>query len=253
MIQKKSGHIARKREYYEKLKRNLASTSYNRYSVFKKAISRPGVINLIAEIKKASPSKGVIRPDFDPLGLAKAYQDSGAAAFSILTEEDYFLGKTAYLKQVSDEFQVPSLMKDFVIDELQLFDARFCGASAVLLIVAILDDDRLKAFIARAHELDLDCLVEVHDEPELARALAAGAEIIGVNNRDLRTFAVSLTVSERLIPMIPKDRVIVAESGISTPEQVRRLKDLGANAVLIGETFMRERDIARKVKEVMGW
>ncbi|MEI6437650.1 MAG: indole-3-glycerol phosphate synthase TrpC [Candidatus Omnitrophota bacterium] len=251
IIIKKSEYIARHRTRLEKLKINLELSAYSRYSVFKKAISKPGSINLIAEIKKASPSKGVIREDFDVGALAKTYQECGAAAFSVLTEEDYFLGKAAYLKQVCDEHQIPSLMKDFIIDELQLFEARLCGASAVLLIVAILDDDKLKALIAKAHALDLDCLVEVHEDKELDRALAAGAEIIGINNRNLRTFDVSLSVAEGLIPRIPKDKVIVAESGISTHAQVMRLKDLGANAVLIGETFMREKDVARKVKEVM--
>ncbi len=253
IIQKKTGLIDRRREYYVRIRENLERSSYSRYSVFKKAIAKPGGINLIAEIKKASPSKGVIREDFDVGSLATAYQQSGASAFSILTEEDFFLGKTAYLKQVSDEFQIPSLMKDFIIDELQLFEARLCGASAVLLIVAILDDAKLKNLLAKAHSLDLDCLVEVHDEKELDRAVTAGAEIIGINNRDLRTFEVSLSVAEGLIPRIPKDRVVVAESGISTHAQVMRLRDLGANAVLIGETFMRERDVARKVKAVMGW
>ena len=251
IIQKKTELMARRRGYYENLKANLERSAYSRYSIFKKAVSRPGPINLIAEIKKASPSKGLIRTDFNLTGLAQAYQNSGAAAFSILTEEDFFLGKPAYLKQVSAEFNLPTLMKDFIIDELQLFEARLNGASAVLLIVAILDDIRLKSLLAKAHSLDLDCLVEVHDGKELDRALSAGAEIIGVNNRDLRTFEVSLSVAEGLIPRIPRDRVIVAESGISTHAEVLRLKELGANAVLIGETFMRANDVGRKVKEVM--
>lgn len=252
IILAKTALIARRRPYFEKLRSSLGSTTYNRYSIFKQAISRPGGINLIAEIKKASPSKGMIREDFDPGALAKTYQECGAAAFSVLTEEDFFLGKPAYLKLISDEYQVPSLMKDFFIDELQLFEARWCGASAVLLIAAILDDIKLKAMLQHAHALDLDCLVEVHDGVELDRALAMGAEIIGINNRNLRTFDVSLSVAETLIPRIPKGKVIVAESGITTHEQVNRLQALGANAVLIGETFMREKDVARKVREVMG-
>jgi len=251
IIQKKKALILQRRGHYENFKKNLDQSTYTRYSIFKKAISKPGAINLIAEIKKASPSKGLIRENFDIGALAQAYQDSGAAAFSILTEEDYFQGRPAYLKRVSDEFQLPTLMKDFIIDELQLYEARLCGASAVLLIAAILDDGQLKAFLAKAHALDLDCLVEVHSAPELERALVAGAEIIGVNNRNLRTFDVSLSVAEGLIPRIPRDKVIVAESGISTHAEVLRLKELGANAVLIGETFMRANDVARKVKEVM--
>ncbi|MBF0593465.1 MAG: indole-3-glycerol phosphate synthase TrpC [Candidatus Omnitrophica bacterium] len=252
IIRQKTEAITRRRGYYQNIKSNLDRSVYTRYSLFKKTIAKPGNINLIAEIKKASPSKGLIREDFNVGMLAKAYQESGAAAFSILTEENFFLGKPAYLKQVSDEFQLPTLMKDFVIDELQLFEARYCGASAVLLIAAILDDARLTQFMAKAHALDLDCLVEVHDRAELGRALAAGAEIIGINNRNLRTFDVSLSVAEGLIPLVPKDKVIVAESGISTHADVLRLKALGANAVLIGETFMRSKDVASKVKEVMG-
>ncbi|MBF0595845.1 MAG: indole-3-glycerol phosphate synthase TrpC [Candidatus Omnitrophica bacterium] len=251
IIRQKTEAIAHRLSYYQNLKSNFERSTYSRYSLFKKTIAMPGKIHLIAEIKKASPSKGIIREDFDVGALATAYQDSGASAFSVLTEEAFFQGKPAYLKRVSDEFQLPTLMKDFIIDELQLFEARYCGASAVLLIVAILDDGLLKQLIAKAHALDLDCLVEVHDRQELDRAVAAGAEIVGINNRNLRTFEVSLKVCEALIPLVPKDKVIVAESGISTHADVLRLQELGANAVLIGETFMRERDVARKVKEVM--
>jgi indole-3-glycerol phosphate synthase len=251
IIEKKRAAVERRRSHLETFRGNLERSQYSRYSVFRKAISRQGRINLIAEIKKASPSKGLIRDDFDVAALAQAYQDAGAAAFSVLTEEDYFQGKPAYLKRVSDEFRLPALMKDFIIDEMQLFEARMYGASAVLLIAAILDDAQLRAFLLKAHALDLDCLVEVHDAQELDRALSVGAEIIGINNRNLRTFEVSLSVSEELIPRIPKDRVIVAESGISTHAEVVHLQQLGANAVLIGETFMRSKDVAQKVKEVM--
>ena len=251
IIRKKTALIARRRSHYENIRANLERSQYSRYSIFKKVISNSANINLIAELKKASPSKGVIREHFDVGSLAQAYQDSGAAAFSVLTEEDFFQGKPEYLRRVSQEFQLPTLMKDFIIDELQLFEARLCGASAVLLIVAILDDAPLKALLSRAHSLDLDCLVEVHDGEELERALGAGAEIIGINNRNLHTFEVSLSVSEALVPRIPEGKVIVSESGISTHAEVMRLKALGVHAVLIGETFMREKDVARKVKEVM--
>lgn len=243
--------IEQRRGYFENLRTNLSKSTYNRYSIFKRSISVPGRVNLIAEIKKASPSRGLIRDDFDPMFIAKAYEDAGAAAFSVLTEEDFFLGRPAYLKRITEEFHLPALMKDFVIDDLQLFEARFCGASAVLLIVAALEDVQLKALLDLAHSLDLDCLVEVHDATELERALCAGAEIIGVNNRNLRTFDVSLSVAEDLISRIPRDKVIVGESGIKTHDDVKRLAAAGAHAVLIGETFMREKDIARKVKDVM--
>jgi indole-3-glycerol phosphate synthase len=251
ILEKKRAHHLRRRGFFDNLKEHLDRTSYERYGLFKRAIAREGQINLIAEIKKASPSKGIIRENFNVDELAAAYQDNGAAAISVLTEEDLFLGKPAYLKQVSDKFNTPTLMKDFIIDEGQIYEARYCGASAVLLIVAALTDAELAGLIAAGRKLDMDCLVEVHGAPELDRALSAGAEIIGVNNRDLHTFQVDLAVSERIIPLIPKGKVIVSESGISSHAEVKRLKAAGAHAVLIGETFLRERDVAKKIREVM--
>lgn len=252
IVAKKRGHIQARRAYYENLKRNLERSEYGRYGLFKRAVSEPGHMNLIAEVKKASPSKGLIRDDFNPDEIARAYEKAGAAALSVLTEEDFFQGKAAYLKRITELSSVPALMKDFLIDELQLFEARYCGASAVLLIAAILSDGQMKDLYQAASALDLDCLVEIHNEEELDRVMKAGVHIIGVNNRDLHSFEVSLAVSERIVPRIPKDRVIVSESGIRTFEDVSRLKDFGVHAVLIGETFMRERDIGAKVREVMG-
>jgi indole-3-glycerol phosphate synthase len=251
ILDKKRAHNERKRPFYENIKKHLDATPYTRYGLFKKAISRPGQINLIAEIKKASPSKGVIRQDFNVDQLAQIYQEAGAAAMSVLTEEDYFLGKPAYLKQVSEKFNTPTLMKDFIIDEGQIYEGRYCGASAVLLIVAALTDEELRNLLAVGRKLDMDCLVEVHDAAELERALTCEAEIIGINNRNLHTFKVDVATSERLIPGIPKDKVIVAESGISSHAEVLRLQKAGAHAVLIGETFLREKDVARKIREVM--
>lgn len=253
ILEKKRAHNERKRPFYDNLKEHLDDTPYERYGLFKMGISRPGQMNLIAEIKKASPSKGVIREDFNAEVLAQIYQDCGAAAISVLTEEDYFLGKAAYLKQVSEKFNTPTLMKDFIIDEGQIYEGRYCGASAVLLIVAALTDVQLKYLLEVGQKLDVDCLVEVHNAEELDRALACGAEIIGVNNRDLHTFQVDIAVSEALIPRIPGGKVVVAESGISTYAEVLRLKAAGAHAVLIGETFLRAKDVAGKVQEVMGW
>jgi len=240
-----------RRAYRENLKAHLDRSEYPRYSLFRKRISAPGQINLIAEVKKASPSRGVIRDDFNPEMIARAYEKAGAAAISVLTEEAYFQGKMAYLKLVSEKLNTPTLMKDFIVDELQIYDGRYSGASAVLLIVAALSDAELKHLIAVAERLDVDALVEVHDGPELDRALACGAEIIGINNRDLHTFKVDIARSERLIPRIPKGKIIVAESGISTHAEVSRLQKAGAHAVLIGETFLRERDIEKKIREVM--
>jgi indole-3-glycerol phosphate synthase len=252
IVAKKRAFIDSRRAYYENIKAHLDKTAYSRYGVFKQAITRPDDIALIAEIKKASPSKGVIRDDFNVEAIARAYEKAGAAALSVLTEEEFFQGKAAYLKKASAEVGLPTLMKDFLIDELQLFEARYCGASAVLLIVAILDDNALGRLLRAAHSLDLDCLVEIHDKAELDRALKAGADIIGVNNRDLRSFATSLAVAQELVPLIPQDKVVVAESGIKDFQDVKSLQELGADAVLIGETFMKERDIVGKVKEVMG-
>lgn len=242
----------KKRAYRENLKKHLDRSDYSYHGLFKERISQAGGINLIAEIKKASPSKGVIREDFDPEAIARIYEGSGVAAISVLTEEEYFQGKAAYLKMVSEKFSRPVLMKDFIIDELQIYEGRYCGASAVLLIVAALSDAELKQLLAVSRRLDLDALVEVHDESELARALRCGADIIGINNRDLHTFEVDVATSESLMPLMPKDKVTVSESGISSPEEVARLAQVGVHAVLIGETFLRERDIAAKIKEIMG-
>jgi indole-3-glycerol phosphate synthase len=241
----------RKAVFYAQLRRNASGRSSTRYGVFKNQISRPGPVNLIAEIKKASPSKGLIRKDFQPLALARDFREAGAAAISVLTEDKFFLGRPEYLRKISEEVPLPLLAKDFIIDEGQILEAEYHGAAAVLLIMAILSDEQALRFLRLARSLDLDCLVEVHDRAELERALDAGAEIIGVNNRDLRTFAVDLAVAEDLIPRVPKDKVAVAESGIQTPGDVRRLEQAGARAVLIGETFMSSADVPAKIKEVM--
>ena len=240
-----------KQVYYASLKKNLGKTKYNRYGIFKKQISQAGKIALIAEIKKASPSKGMIREDFNLIEIAKIYEKEKVAAISVLTEEKYFLGRPIYIQKVSDCVNVPVLTKDFIIDEGQIYEAWVNGASAVLLIVAILDQKTLIRFIQLATALDLDCLVEIHEEKELQVALDAGAEIIGINNRDLKTFNVDFKTCERIIPKISKGKIIVAESGIKTHEDVQKLKDLGAHAVLIGEIFMKEIDIGKKIREVM--
>lgn len=218
---------------------------------FRAKISRPGQVNLIAEIKKASPSAGIIREDFDPYSIANVYERHGAAAISVLTEDKYFMGKPDYIKLVSAAVDLPVLAKDFVVDESQIYEARLNGASAVLLITAILTDAQLYALRKTAESIGLGCLVEAHDSDELKRALASGAEIIGINNRDLSTLEVDLQTCEKLIPSIPKGKVIVGESGIKTHNEIKMLNDLGAHAVLIGETFMREKDIGRKIDEVM--
>ncbi|MBF0523054.1 MAG: indole-3-glycerol phosphate synthase TrpC [Candidatus Omnitrophica bacterium] len=252
IVKYKRSTLKAKEEYYERLKESLDNVPQcSSYRIFKKKISQEGRLNLIAEIKKASPSQGLIREDFDVLAIAKAYAESQADAISVLTEDKYFLGQPSYVRKVAEFVRLPVLAKDFFIDEGQIYEARVLGASAVLLIVAILSDNDLKHLMAVANSLDVDCLVEVHNEAELRRALKAGADIIGVNNRDLRSFEVDFETSKRLVPQIPPDRVIVVESGINCFEDIYRITKLGANAVLIGETFMREQDIGKKVKEVM--
>lgn len=251
IYKEKAEMLKSKHAYYANLKKNMSPKDIKSYHIFKKAISMRGQINLIAEIKKASPSQGLIREDFDAVKIAKIYVHNNAAAISVLTEENYFLGKIAYLRKVNDEVNVPTLMKDFIIDDHQIYEASFCGASAVLLIVAMLEDSQLKDLMVTAKTLGLDCLVEVHDEKEIERAVKAGADIIGVNNRNLHTLEVDIKNCLRMIPYIPATTIIVAESGLKTPADVKRVYEAGANAVLIGETFMRADDIGAKIKEVM--
>ncbi len=252
ILEHKKKLIEQKQAFYQTLRKNIKPTEHTQYGLFKKAISKPGQINLIAEIKKASPSVGVIRERFDPVDLGRIYSQCGAAAISVLTEDKYFLGKPPYVRHVSDTVFLPVLTKDFFIDENQIFETFSQGSSAILLIAAILDDNQLKSLMDVAGRLDLDCLVEVHEESELQRALKAGAEIIGINHRNLRTLEMDMSLSERLIPLIPKDKVIVAESGIKSYAEIKKLQDLGVHAVLIGETFLRAENVAAKVKEVMG-
>jgi indole-3-glycerol phosphate synthase len=239
-----------KKAYYANLIKNMKAPQ-RRYELFKKAISRKGQINLIAEIKKASPSAGLIREDFNAAKIAAIYIKNKAAAISVLTEDKYFLGKFSYLAKVSENAQVPVLMKDFIVHEHQIYEGLFYGASAVLLIAAMLSDKQLKELMKIAHRLGLDCLVEAHDEAEVKRAVSAGAEIIGVNNRNLQNLKVDLNNCLSLIPKIPKGIVIVAESGLKSHEDVRCVQEAGAHAVLIGETFMRSPDIGTKIKDVM--
>jgi len=243
--------LTAKKAYYENLIKNMKPTGQRRYEVFKKAVSKKGQINLIAEIKKASPSAGLIREDFNAVKIAGIYVKNKAAALSVLTEEKYFLGKFSYLAKISENCPAPILMKDFIIHEYQIYEGLFYGASAVLLIVAMLEDQQLKDLMKVAHSLGLDCLVEVHDEAELERAHLAGAEIIGVNNRNLQDLKVDLNNCLSLIPKVSKGTIIVAESGLKTHEDIRKVQEAGAHAVLIGETFMCSPDIGAKVKEVM--
>jgi indole-3-glycerol phosphate synthase len=223
---------------------------------FASALNRDDGVALIAEVKKASPSAGLIVKDFDAIRIARDYESAGASALSVLTDEKFFQGRLEYLQLIRDTVRLPLLRKDFIIDELQIYEAAARGADAILLIVAILDDAQLKGFRELALQLRLAALVEVHDEPELDRALASGAEIIGVNNRDLRDFSVSLTTTEKLGAKMKRGmcgkHTLVAESGIHARADIERVAKAGANAILVGESLMRSGDIAAKVKELLG-
>jgi indole-3-glycerol phosphate synthase len=208
---------------------------------------------LIAEVKYRSPSKGILCPDFDHLGLARTYAENGAAAISVLTDEKYFGGSLDYLREIAVlEVGIPLLRKDFIFDRYQLLEACTAGASAVLLIVAMLEPAQLRDLLAAAHELGLEALVETHTPAEVDQALEAGARVIGVNNRDLHTFNVSLETSLQLRPQIPSDVVMVAESGIHTTEDVTRLAAAGVDAMLIGEGLVTAPDVAARVREFVG-
>jgi indole-3-glycerol phosphate synthase len=225
----------------ELVTRSYQGSTRPRYSM-SEALSQPGRTNIVAEIKHRSPSKGVIREEFDPVAIAASYEKAGAAALSVLTEEDFFGGSLAHLRAVRERVALPLLRKDFHFDEYQIHEALAAGADAVLLIVAILEDELLTDLIVLASELKIDALVEVHTAREMERAVAAGARIIGVNNRDLTTFTVELATSERLAAAAPRDAVLVSESGIHTGQDIRRLKQAGYNAFLVGEHLMRAAD-----------
>ena len=213
-----------------------------------------GEVRLIAEIKKASPSRGLLCPDFDPVRLAQTYADNGAAAISVLTDPR-FQGEPEHIVQIKSSGasqRAPVLRKDFIFDPYQVYEARSVGADAILLIVAILEPGQLKELLALSMSLWMQCLVEVHDKGELETALAAGAEIIGINNRDLRTFKTDLAVTERIAPLVPRGKIIVSESGINSKEDMARLGALGVNAVLVGEAVVTAPDVGKKVRELTG-
>ncbi len=211
-------------------------------------------IRLIAEVKKASPSKGMISANLDPAGVARTYAENGAAAISVLTESKYFHGSLGALDSIGPALgagRPPLLRKDFIFDPYQIYESRAHGADALLLIVAVLDRIQLRELIGVTHGLGMTCLVEVHNEAELDAALGTGAGIIGINNRDLKTFHVDLGVTERLTPAIPHDRVIVSESGIKTRTDVDRIRRCGVNAILVGEALVSAPDIAARMRELM--
>ncbi|HEY32988.1 MAG TPA: indole-3-glycerol phosphate synthase TrpC [Dehalococcoidia bacterium] len=208
-------------------------------------------VSIIAEVKKASPSKGLLCPDFDPVALARAYTEGGVAAISVLTEVKYFQGSLDYLSQIrglSGLEGIPLLRKDFLFDPYQVYEARAYGADAILLIAAILEDKEMEDLIALAHELGMQCLVEVHDDAELARVLQSSAQIIGINNRDLRTFEVDINTTRRLQSLITPDRVVVSESGVSRREDIERLREWKVDAALVGEALVTADDVVARLR-----
>lgn len=221
-----------------------AAESLDRHCIsFKNALAKPDRLSVISEVKKASPSKGLIQPNFDPVKIAKEYETCGADAVSCLTEEHYFQGSSEYFKAIRQAIGLPMIRKDFIIDEYQIYEARLMGADAILLIAAVLDDEKLKRFGDTARSLGLDILAETHDESELERVLALDFDIIGINNRNLKTFEVTLETTAKLAGMIPEGKVIVSESGIRDNTDMKTVRSYGANAVLIGETLMRSGNI----------
>lgn len=215
------------------------------------ALQSCGRINVIAEAKKASPSRGVIRTDFDPAAIARTYAANGACAISVLTEQNFFQGSLEYLRQIRREISLPLLRKDFIIDSYQVYEARAAGADAFLLIAAVLEPHQLNSLVRLGNSLGMHALVEVHTEEDLLKALKANSSIIGINNRNLNTFTTDIAVSLRLRPMIPAGIVTVSESGISSPDHIRRLRSCGIDAFLVGESLMREPDPGRKLAELL--
>ena len=226
------------------------SSPYSKFP-FRDNLAADG-ISFICEVKKASPSKGLIAPDFPYVAIAEEYEKAGANAISVLTEPYFFQGSDSYLQQISEHVSIPLLRKDFTIDPYMIYEAKVIGASAILLICAILTDEQLKSYLQLADSLGLSALVEAHDEAEVQRALSAGARIIGVNNRNLKDFTVDIQNSIRLRKLIPKEIVFVSESGMKTPEDIKRLRDNETDAVLIGETFMRSPDKKKMLEDLKG-
>jgi len=206
---------------------------------------------LIAEVKRASPSRGVLCPNFNPVELAQDYAEGGAAAVSVLTEANYFEGSIDHLAAIREEIELPLLRKDFIFDPYQVYESRAYGADALLLIVASLSQEQLGELLSLSHSLGLNCLVEVHNEDEVERALLTQAKIIGINNRNLNTFTIDINTTRRLWPLIPRERIVVSESGIRSRSDVEKLKGWGVNAVLVGEALVTTSDVLTKVRELI--
>jgi len=250
--------ITQKREEVEQRKK-VATTTYLRERIARQkpaldlALALKGDhVRLIAEVKQASPSRGMLSPNFNPIELAQTYAEGGAAAISVLTEANYFMGSIEYLAAIKKVVGLPLLRKDFIFDLYQVYESRAYGADALLLIVAILSQEQLKELVSLSHSLGLRCLVEVHNEGEVERAVLSEAEIIGINNRDLNTFSIDINTTRRLRPLIPQERILVSESGIKSKRDIEKLGKWGVDAVLVGEAMVTAGDVRAKMKELIG-
>jgi len=249
--------IAQKREEVEQIKK-VATITYLQERI---ARQKPPLdlapalkgdhIRLIAEVKQASPSRGMLSPNLNPIELARSYAEGGAAAISVLTEANYFMGSIEHLAAIKEVAGLPLLRKDFIFDPYQVYESRAYGADALLLIVAILSQKQLNEFVSLSHSLGLRCLVEVHNKGEVERAVLSEAEIIGINNRDLNTFAVDITTTRSLQPLIPQERIVVSESGIKSKGDIEKLRKWGVDAVLVGEALVTTGDVLAKMKELL--
>lgn len=253
IVQKKKEKVifAKQQLSEEELKAKVETLSPARR--FIEAINKPKQISLIAEIKKESPSRGIIRPDFNLEDIARTYQNCGVHAISVLTEEDYFGGNITYINEVKNIVSCPILRKDFILEPYQVYESRFYGADAILLIADLLSKEKLSELMELGESLGLACLVEVHNEKELKKALGLKAPLIGINNRDLHTLEVDFKITEKLFPLVPKNQVVVVESGIKSYQDILFLRILGVSAVLVGEAIMESSDITKKIEELMGW
>ena len=250
IVEKRKEQLQREKDNIEPQDmKEMALNSKNKNHGFKEALKKSG-LSVISEVKKASPSKGVIAEDFRPVETAIAYENAGAAAISCLTEEHYFKGGSKYFADIRAKVDIPMLRKDFIFDEYQIYEAKVLGADAILLIAAILSEEKIKEFYDLAKSLEIDCLVEVHNEKELKKVVACGCDIIGINNRNLKTFDVDLNTTSKLAPLIPYEAVLVSESGMKDENDMKNVKEQGADAVLIGETFMRSDNIKETMKQL---
>jgi indole-3-glycerol phosphate synthase len=249
--------IAQKREEVEQRKK-VATITYLQQLIARQkpaldlAMALKGDhIRLIAEVKQASPSRGMLSPNFNPIELARTYAEGGAAAISVLTEANYFMGSIEHLAAIKEVVGLPLLRKDFIFDFYQIYESRAYGADALLLIVAILSQEQLKELVSLSHSLGLRCLVEVHNEDEVERAVHSEAEIIGINNRDLNTLSIDINMTRRLRPLIPQERIVISESGIRSKRDIEKLGKWGVDAVLVGEALVTAGDVWAKMKELL--